>query len=69
MLLVTWRLMGLDGKLGPEESREYPEEQLQELMDRINRKFGNPDITLDGPCTQEPKDGGLQVTPKPRRKK
>jgi hypothetical protein len=37
LILVTWELA--DGTTG---SKEYPDDQLDNLMRRINEKFGSP---------------------------
>ena len=64
MILVTWRKPG-----EPEQSREYTDERLQELMDRANATFGNPALILDGPSTKTESEFGLQLIQKRRRKK
>ena len=63
MIVLTWKLPGQ-----PEQVKEYPDDRLQELMDRANAKFGAPRV-LAGPITAPPKDIGSPDIPKPRRKK
>jgi len=63
MILVTWRFPGK-----PEESREYPDERLQELLDRAWKAFGDPDAPPFMNTSRE-KEPGLQPTPKPQRKR
>ncbi len=65
MLIVSWR------KSGEElQTKEYPDDRLQELMDRANATFGNPERDLTGgPCTNLEKAPGSQEIQKPARKK
>jgi hypothetical protein len=62
-ILVTWRKAG-----EPEQSREYPDDRLQDLMDRANAAFGTPGLILDGPSTKVESAPISTITPKPRRK-
>lgn len=64
MILVTWKKSG-----EPEQSKEYPDDRLQELMDRANATFGNPALILDGPSTKTESGPISVVIKKPRRKK
>ena len=64
MILVTWRKAG-----EPEQSREYPDDRLQELMDRANLTFGSPGLILGGPSMKAESEPISVLTPKPRRKR
>lgn len=64
MIVVTWRKTG-----DPERSKEYPDERLQELMDRANATFGVPGLILDGPSTKTESGPISQVTKKPRKRR
>lgn len=64
MILVTWHKSG-----EPEQSREYPDDRLQELMDRANQTFGTPGLILDGPNTSEESEPISVLTPKPRKRR
>jgi hypothetical protein len=64
MIVVTWRKAGQS-----EESREYPDDRLQELMDRANAVFGTPGLILDGPSTKTESGPISEVIRKPRKKR
>ena len=64
MILVIWRKAG-----EPEQSREYPDERLQELMDRAHQTFGTPGLILDGPSMKAESEPTLAPIQKPRRKR
>lgn len=64
MIVVTWRKSGEQ-----EQSREYPDDRLQELMDRACKTFGNPALILDGPSTKTESGPISVLTKKPRRKR
>lgn len=51
--------------------RTYPDDMLQELMDRANAAFGDPTKDLGGPTlsTTTESESGLPPIPKPRRKR
>ena len=63
MLIVSWR------KSGEElQTKEYEDDRLQELMDRANATFGNPERDLTGgPNMSSASNAGLQSIPKQHR--
>lgn len=59
-------------KTGEEwQEREYPDDRLQELMDRANAVFGDPSKILGGPSesTATVSESGSPPIPRRRRKK
>jgi hypothetical protein len=63
MIVLTWKKAG-----EPEQSREYPDDRLQDLMDRANAAFGTPGLILDGPNMKDESGPISQVIKGPRRK-
>lgn len=65
MLIVSWQK---SGELP--QTKEYPDDRLQELMDRANATFGDPsrDLTT-GPVMSKPSDSGLEQIQKQPPKK
>jgi hypothetical protein len=61
--LVEWRMT--NGQTG---QKEYPDEELQSVLDRIWKSFGNPDLIQGGPSIGPAKSDGLTNTQKPRRR-
>lgn len=62
--LVEWRMT--NGKTG---SKEYPDEELQSVLDRIWKSFGNPELIAGGPSIGSAKETGSTPIQKRRRKK
>lgn len=67
-ILVTWKKSGEQ-----EQSREHPDERLQELMDRAHATFGTPGAVLTVPSsfsesTSSAAISGLRPTKTPRRR-
>lgn len=60
--LMTWTI---DGKT---ESREWPEERLQEMLDRAWRKFGDGRSVVEiPPRLPDPRVDGLNTPARKRR--
>jgi hypothetical protein len=62
--LVEWRMT--TGKTGQEW---FPDHVLQSVMERVCKKFGNPERILGGPSIGAASSDGSKNTPKPRRKR
>ena len=56
MLVVRWRRSGE----GWSEPQEFEDDRLQELMDRANKAFGDPDRILGGPHEYVPAPHGTK---------
>lgn len=65
MILVTYKNL----ETGQVIEKEYPDDELQSLLDRAWQAFGNPTLIQGGPTTSDAKPPGCSSTPKPRRKR
>jgi hypothetical protein len=60
VILVSWREK--DGnEWGEWQEREFPDDRLQEFMDRAWKKYGNPNLVLQIPEVLPP-PRGISVT-------
>lgn len=68
MIVVSWR-----EKVGEAwedwQEREFPEERLQEFLDRAWKKYGNPALIQGGPSTKDESANGSTPISTPTRKR
>lgn len=62
MIHIRWRLAGQDW-----QEREYPDERLQEVLDRAWQRFGDPARVQGGPSVSTSIESASGLPPTPMR--